>query len=166
MGLFASQGVFSLGSMVYSVQQIAICKGVVAMKKKQFTIFALVIIAVGVAALILNRPYKSTSFVVDGDNWSATVIDGSSVLLDLNNDSNSESWSIASEPDTFVSDYHNILENIAEFHIIALNDGRGEMVFQCTKDNGSTTRYILALSISRHQKTHLQIDSISFNERA
>ena len=137
------------------------------MKKKQFTILALVlVVVVVVAALILsrNRPYKPTSFVADGDNWSATSIDGSSVLLELNNDNNSEAWSIASEPDTFVSDYHNILENIAEFHIIALNDGQGEMVFQCTKDDGSTVRYILALSISRHQKTNLQIDSISFTE--
>lgn len=125
------------------------------MKKKHFTILALVlIIVVGVSILILNRnrPYKPTSFVVDG----------SSILLELNN--NSKEWSIILEPETFVSDYHNITENISEFHIIALNDGEGEMVFQCTKDDGSTAQYILALSISRHQKIHLQIDSLSFKE--
>ncbi len=135
------------------------------MKKKQFTILVLVlIIVVGVAALFLNenRPYKPTSFVVDGDNWSATVVDGSSILLELNN--SSKEWSIISEPETFVSDYHNISENISEFHIIALNDGGGEMVFHCTKDDGSTAQYILDLSISRHQKIHLQIDSLSFKE--
>ena len=137
------------------------------MKKKQFTILALVLIViVVVAALILNsnRPYKPTSFVVDGDNWSATVVDGSSIRLELNN--NSKEWSIISEPETFVSDFHTITENISEFHIIALNDGEGEMVFQCTKDDGSTAQYILALSISRHQKIHLQIDSLSFKEHA
>lgn len=67
-----------------------------------------------------------------------------------------------SEPETFVSDYHNIAENISEFHIIALEDGNGEMVFQCVKDDGSADMYTLGLSISRHQKTNLQIDSITF----
>ena len=149
------------------VQQIRSCKGVIAMKKKQFTILALVlVVVVVVAALILNRnrPYKPTSFVADGDNWSATVVDGSSIRLELNN--NSKEWSIISEPETFVSDFHTITENISEFHIIALNDGEGEMVFQCTKDDGSIAQYILELSISRHQKIHLQIDSLSFKERA
>ena len=57
------------------------------MKKKRFILFVLVlIITVGAAAIILTRPYKATSFVVDGDDWSATVVDGSSVLLNLNND--------------------------------------------------------------------------------
>lgn len=135
------------------------------MKKKRFILFVLVlIITVGAAAIILTRPYKATSFVVDGDDWSATVVDGSSVLLNLNNDINSKEWSITLEPEAFASDYHNILENVTEFHIIALSDGADEMVFQCTKDDGSTARYILALSISRHQKTRLQIDSVSFKK--
>ena len=135
------------------------------MKKKRFILFVLVlIITVGAAAIILTRPYKATSFVVDGDDWSATVVDGSSVLLNLNSDSNSKEWSITLEPEAFASDYHNILENVTEFHIIALSDGADEMVFQCTKDDGSTARYILALSISRHQKTRLQIDSVSFKK--
>ena len=135
------------------------------MKKKRFILFVLVlIITVGAAAIILTRPYKATSFVVDGDDWSATVVDGSSVLLNLNNDSNSKEWLITLEPEAFASDYHNILENVTEFHIIALSDGADEMVFQCTKDDGSTARYILALSISRHQKNRLQIDSVSFKK--
>ena len=56
------------------------------------------------------------------------------------------------KPEIFVSDYHNIAGTISEFHIIALNDGKGEMVFQCTNDDGRTDKYILELSISRHQK--------------
>ena len=137
------------------------------MKKKRFIIFALVlIIAVGAAALLLNKPYKPTSFVVDGDHWSATVVDGSAVLLELDHDDRSKEWSVTLEPENFVSDYHTITENVSEFHIIALNDGTGEMMFQCTKSDGTTDKYILFLSISRHQKTHLQIDSISFKECA
>ena len=109
------------------------------MKKKQCIFFALIlIIVVGAVVIILNIPdNQQTSFVVDGNNWSGEV----------------------------VSDYHNIAGTISEFHIIALNDGKGEMVFQCTNDDGRTDKYILELSISRHQKKYLQIDSISFKKR-
>lgn len=48
--------------------------------------------------------------------------------------------------------------------VVVLNDGNGEMIFQCTNDDGSTDKYILELSISRHQKKYLQIDSISFKK--
>ena len=134
------------------------------MKKKVIIVLAgVVCVAAGAAAMFLNRPYKPRSFVTDGDNWSAQVVDGGSLLLELSNDNKSKEWSIVLEPETFASDYHNITENISEFHIIALNDGNGEMVFQCTKD-GSADKYILELSISRHQKTYLQIDSISFKK--
>ena len=88
----------------------------------------------------------------------------SCLLLELNNDDNRKEWSITLKPEIFVSDYHNIAGTISEFHIIALNDGKGEMVFQCTNDDGRTDKYILELSISRHQKKYLQIDSISFKK--
>ena len=133
------------------------------MKKVIILLTGVVCAAVGAAVMFLNRPYKPTSFVADGDNWSAKVVDGDSLLLELNNDNKSKEWSIASEPETFVSDYHNITENVSEFHIIALDDGNGEMEFQCTEDD-STDKYILELSISRHQKIYLQIDSISFKK--
>ena len=95
---------------------------------------------------------QQTSFVVDGNNWSGEVVNGGSLLLELNNDDNRKEWSITLKPEIFVSDYHNIAGTISEFHIIALNDGKGEMVFQCTNDDGRTDKYILELSISRHQK--------------
>ena len=113
------------------------------MKKVIILLTGVVCAAVGAAVMFLNRPY--------------------SLLLELNNDNKSKEWSIASEPETFVSDYHNITENVSEFHIIVLDDGNGEMVFQCTEDD-STDKYILELSISRHQKIYLQIDSISFKK--
>ena len=133
------------------------------MKKKTMILLTAVLCAsVGALVMFLNRPYKPVSFTVDGDQWSAKTVDGGSLLLELHNDNKSREWSIVSEPETFVSDYHNIAENISEFHIIALEDGNGEMVFQCVKDDGSADMYTLGLSISRHQKTNLQIDSITF----
>lgn len=135
------------------------------MKKRSLIIAISVLVIALVAVLfVMNMPYKPTSFVVDGEIFSATVVDGGTLILDLDNSNESKDWSIASEPETFASDYHNITENIAEFHIIALNDGKGEMIFQCTNDDGTTDKYILALSISRHQKIHLQIDTVSFTE--
>ena len=136
------------------------------MKKKQCIFFALIlIIVVGVVVVILNIPdNQQSSFVVDENNWSGEVVNGGSLLLELNNDDNRKEWSITLKPEIFVSDYHNIAGTISEFHIIALNDGKGEMVFQCTNDDGRTDKYILELSISRHQKTYLQIDSISFKK--
>ena len=124
------------------------------MKKKQCIFFALtLIIVVGVVVVILNIPdNQQTSFVVDGNNWSGEVVNGGSLLLELNNDDNRKEWSITLKPEIFVSDYRNIAGTISEFHIIALNDGNGEMIFQCTNDDGSTDKYILELSISRHQK--------------
>lgn len=138
---------------------------VIYMKKRSLIIAISVLVIALVAVLfVMNMPYKPTSFVVDGEIFSATVVDGGTLILDLDNSNESKDWSIASEPETFASDYHNITENIAEFHIIALNDGKGEMIFQCTNDDGTTDKYILALSISRHQKIHLQIDTVSFTE--
>lgn len=132
------------------------------MKKKQCIFFALIlIIVVGSVVIILNIPdNQQTSFVVDGNNWSGEVVNGGSLLLELNNDDNRKEWSITLKPEI----YHNIAGTISEFHIIALNDGKGEMVFQCTNDDGRTDKYILELSISRHQKKYLQIDSISFKK--
>lgn len=135
------------------------------MKKKSLIIaISVLVIALAAVLLVINKPYQPTSFVVDGEIFSATVVNGATLILDLDNSNENKDWSIESEPDTFASDYHTITENIAAFHIIALNDGKGEMIFQCTNDDGTTEKYILALSISRHQKTYLQIDSVSFTE--
>lgn len=122
------------------------------------------LIALVAVLFIMNKPYNPTSFVVDGEIFSATVEDGGTLILDLDNSNEHKQWSIALESDVFVSDYHNITESIAEFHIIALNNGKGEMVFQCINDDGTTDKFILTLSISRHQRKHLQIDSVSFTE--
>ena len=132
------------------------------MKKNIAIIIAILVIVIVAVVYVINKPYKPTSFVADGENFSATVQSGDTLLLDLDNANEDKVWSIIKEADVFASDYSAVTENVSEFHIIALNDGDGEMVFQCANEDGSTEEYILALSISRHQKKYLQIDSVSF----
>ena len=134
------------------------------MKKKLPLILILLgaVIAAAAAAAIFAQPYRPTSFVADGANWSAAVENGSELVLSLNDES--AEWSVASSPECFASDYNSVTENGAEFHIIALDEGKGDMVFQSTKEDGSVEEYILTLSISRHQKTYLQIDSVAFDK--
>ena len=137
------------------------------MKKRRLILLGLaIIILVVAAAVLLNRPYKPISFVADGEFFSATVENGSTLILDLDNDSKSREWSITQTPECFASDFSTVTENCSEFHIIALNDGKGVMVFQCVLDDGTVEDYELSLSISRHQKTYLQIDSVSFEKTA
>ena len=61
------------------------------MKKKQCIFFALIlIIVVGAVVIIFNIPdNQQTSFVVDGNNWSGEVVNGGSLLLELNNNGQS-----------------------------------------------------------------------------
>ncbi len=138
------------------------------MKKKLpllLILLAAAILAAAAGAIFsFCKPYQPVSFVADGENWSAAVENGSELILNLKNEDASEEWSIASSPDCFSSDYSNLTEAGAEFHIIALDEGEGEMIFNRTKDDGSTEEYILTFSISRHQKTFLQIDSVAFGK--
>ena len=136
------------------------------MKKKVPAILLFIIIcAVAALAIAFLRPYKPTSFVVDGDIFSATVEDGATLILDLDNDSNGKEWSIIQTPEhsqCFIKDFVTVTENITEFHIIAADDGKGVMTFQSVSDDGTTENYELELTISRHKKSCLQIDTVSF----
>ena len=137
------------------------------MKKKLLILLVLAIIVLVVAAaVLLNRPYKPISFVADGEIFSATVDNGNTLILDLDNDSKNREWSITQAPECFTSDFSTVTENCSEFHIIALHDGKGVMEFQCVLDDGTVEDYELTLSISRHRKTYLQIDSVSFEKTA
>ena len=63
------------------------------MKKKVSAILLFIIVCtVAALAIAFLRPYKPTSFVVDGDIFSATVEDGATLILDLDNDSNRKEW--------------------------------------------------------------------------
>ena len=136
------------------------------MKKKVSAIILFIIVcAVTALAIAFLRPYKPTSFVVDGDIFSATVEDGATLILDLDNDSNRKEWSIIQTPERsqcFIKDFVTVTENITEFHIIAADDGKGVMTFQSVSDDGTTENYELELTISRHKKSCLQIDTVSF----
>ncbi len=134
--------------------------------KRKYTIIILFIIiaAVLTVAIKYNKPYKPTSFVIDGEIFSATVENGDTMLLDLQNDNKQTEWSITQTPECYTSDYSNVTQDVTEFHIIALDDGEGVMGFQCVTQSGTVKNYELTLSISRHQKTYFQIDSASFVE--
>ena len=135
------------------------------MSKKSIAVAAAVLVLAILAVVFgINKPYKPTSFVADGEFFSATVEAGDTLLLDLDNANEKKVWSIIKEADIFASDYSTVTETVSEFHIIALDDGEGEMVFQCANDDGETEDYTLALSISRHQEKFLQIDSVSFTK--
>ena len=134
------------------------------MKKKLLTIGTILILALVATLFIMSKPYKPTSFVVDGENYSASVQNDATLILNLGNDDEKGEWIIAEPSELFVSDYSNVTETGTEFHIIPLTDGEGEMVFHFAKDDGTIEKYTLALTISRHQKTYLQIDTVSFAE--
>ena len=134
-------------------------------KKNIAIVTAILVIVILAVAFVIKKPYKPTSFVADGEYFSATVESGDTLLLELDNANEKKMWSIIEKADIFTSDYSAVTENVSEFHIIALNDGKDGMVFQCTNDDGTTEEYILALSISRHQKKFLQIDSVSFTKK-
>ena len=66
------------------------------MKKKLLILLVLAIIVLVVAAaVLLNRPYKPTSFVADGEIFSAIVENGSTLILDLDNDSDEELYMLS-----------------------------------------------------------------------
>ena len=132
------------------------------MKKKLRLIGIILIIALAVILFATGKPYKPNSFVVDGENYSASVQEDASLVLNLKNDDEQGEWMIASSSDFFASDFSNATETGAEFHMIPLEEGTGEVIFHYVKDDGTIETYTLALSISRHQKTYLQIDSVSF----
>ena len=136
------------------------------MKKKLSIIWVIAfIVIVAVAAIGFNQPYnKPTTFEVNGENYSAMCGDGGSLVLDLNNDNNSKKWSITQTPECYASDYDVETETVSEFHIIALSEGEGVMKFQCVNEDNTTENYELTLSISRHKKTHLQIEFVSFEK--
>ena len=86
------------------------------MKKKLIILLVLAIIIVVVAAaILLNRPYKPTSFVADGEIFSATVENGSTLILDLDNDSKNREWSITQTPECFASDFSTVTETAQSF---------------------------------------------------
>lgn len=134
------------------------------LRRLMISIAIVITLVVIVLSAVLFRPYKAISFVVDGENWSTAVENGGEMILNLDYFDDITDWSIELVPDFFASDYCNNGDTGKEFHIIALSEGKGDMAIHGTKKDGEVERYILSLSISRHRRTHLQIDTVSFEK--
>lgn len=133
------------------------------MKRKPL-IFLYIILAFATVIAIteINKPYKQTTFVVDGENYTAEVLDDGSLVLNVCDEGEDGEWFVATAPEMYASDYVSETENGAEFHIIPLSEGKGDMAIHYIKEDGSIDQYILTLTISRHKKKYLQIDEIAF----
>ncbi len=151
------------------------------MMKKKVMIIAAAIIIVGAAVLAVGRTqsWHPRSYTVDGEGYSAQVVNGNELILDLDaNPTTGYSWVITSAPEQFASDYDNYVQDEAEedmtgvggtqeYHIVALNDGTGTMTLEYKQDwDGGENEgtYELKLEISRHKETQLQIDSVTFEK--
>ena len=151
------------------------------MMKKKVMIIAAAIVIVGAVVLTVakTQSWKPRSYTVDGEGYSAQVVNGNELILDLDaNPTTGYSWAITSLPEQFSSDYDNYIQDEAEegmdgvggtqeYHIIALNDGTGIMTLEYKQDwdgGESDGVYELKLEISRHKKTQLQIDSVTFEK--
>ena len=151
------------------------------MMKKKGMIIAAAIVIVGAAVLAVGKTqsWQPQSYTVDGEGYSAQVVNGSELILDLDaNPTTGYSWVITSVPEQFASDYDNYVQDeveedmtgvggTQEYHIVALNDGTGIMTLEYKQDwdgGESDSTYELKLEISRHKKTQLQIDSVTFEK--
>lgn len=147
-------------------------------KKIIIGVAILLLVAIALICWMLYSSDKPTSYVIDGENFSAEVKNGSELMLNLpSNATTGYSWVIIQEPDIFKSDYNTYIapdnkEDLVgigggtEFHITALDSGVGTMVFQYKQDwvGGEIAEtYELNLEISKHQNTY-QIDTVTFVE--
>ncbi len=118
------------------------------MMKKKVMIIAAAIIIVGAAVLAVGRTqsWQPKSYTIEGDGYSAQVVNGNELILDLDaNPTTGYSWVITSVPEQFASDYDNYVQDEAdedmtgvggtqEYHIVALNDGTGTMTPEYKQD--------------------------------
>lgn len=140
-------------------------------------VFLLAIVAI--IFLINYHPRSHVSFVVDGTNFSAEVIDGGEMILTVpSNPTTGYSWVITKRANNFASDYNNYYSDDnseglvgvggnTEFHIVALKEGEDTMTFQYKQDweGGSVdSTYDLTLNISRQHKKYLQIEDVVFEK--
>lgn len=149
--------------------------------KKKVMVVAAAIVIMGAAGLTVAKAqsWQPQSYTVEGEGYTAQIINGSELILDLDaNPTTGYSWSITSMPGQFTSDYNIYVPDEAEegmtgvggkqeYHILALDDGTGTMTFEYEQewDGGeSDGTYELKLEISRHKKTQLQIDSVTFEK--
>ncbi len=149
------------------------------MKKKVAILIILIFVSVlaGIIYFVTYGMNKPTSYVVDGTDFSAEVINGRELILSLpSNATTGYSWVIVDEPDNFTSDYNTYIEDgggegrvgvggNTQFRIVALSEGSGTMTFQYKRNwEGGEIEgtYELSLEIIKSNKDYLQIEAISF----
>lgn len=148
-------------------------------KKKLLTGLSVLVFLLAVAVIVLavmNRGYVGESFALDGEGWSANVT-GDEMTLDLpSNPSTGYSWVVTEKTKVFATDSNQFIAEtgeevlagaggITQFHIAALKEGVGTMTLQYKQDweGGQVDgTYDLTLTVSRHHKKYLQIDSVRF----
>jgi predicted secreted protein len=150
-------------------------------KKKLLTGLSVLVFLLAVAVIVLavtNRGYAGESFALDGEGWSAEVT-GDEMTLDLpSNPSTGYSWVVTEKTKVFATDSNQFIAEtgeevragdggITQFHIAALKEGVGTMTLQYKQDweggevDGTDD---LTLTVSRHHKKYLQIDSVKFEK--
>lgn len=138
------------------------------------------LLAIAMIVLLINyHPRSRVSFVVDGTNFSAEVIDGDELILTVpSNPTTGYTWVITEKASTFASDYNNYVpdENTeglvgtggqTEFHIMALKEGQDTMTLQYKQDwegGNVDSTYELTLDISKQNKKYLQIEDVKFEK--
>ena len=148
-------------------------------KKKLLTGLSVLVFLLAVAVIVLavtNRGYVGENFTTDGEGWSAEVT-GDEMTLDLpSNPSTGYSWVVTEKTKVFATDSNQFIAEtgeevlagaggITQFHIAALKEGVGTMTLQYKQDweGGQVDgTYDLTLTVSRHHKKYLQIDSVKF----
>ena len=70
------------------------------LKKIICTLLAVLIVCLGLL-VYTNRPYKAISFVLDGDGYSAEVINGDTLLLQLDNAKGDKEWFSVMAPEFY-----------------------------------------------------------------
>ena len=148
-------------------------------KKKLLTGLSVLVFLLAIAVIVLavtNRGYVGENFTTDGEGWSAEVT-GDEMTLDLpSNPSTGYSWVVTEKTKVFATDSNQFIAEtgeevlagaggITQFHIAALKEGVGTMTLQYKQDweGGQVDgTYDLTLTVSRHHKKYLQIDSVKF----
>lgn len=148
-------------------------------KKKLLAGLSVLVFLLAIAVIVLavtNRGYVGENFTADGEGWSAEVT-GDEMTLDLpSNPSTGYSWVVTEKTKVFATDSNQFIAEtgeevlagaggVTQFHIAALKEGVGTMTLQYKQDweGGQVDgTYDLTLTVSRHHKKYLQIDSVKF----
>lgn len=142
-------------------------KNVINYKKPAFWVISLAVIGcVAVGVFFMTNPlFKPYSFVMDGEVFSAEVINGEEMKLIFLPMDESSTWQVTGNPNIFVNDdsstYLEADKKYTELHFTALGSGNGYTTIQHIAADGSNDfNYELKMVIKRHGK-HLQIEEVS-----